>query len=144
MKSKVLLIESTVDLSWRNVLKQAINGLRLSLVTMDALEDLGRAIPWQDFALIIFDAKSTHNLPKMIKGIRLQNYNTRIIVFSSAPEWKEATKVMLAGAMDYERKSLREQDIVSVLKKNLSKLPPRQNKVKKKLGENNERSNLIC
>jgi DNA-binding NtrC family response regulator len=143
MKSKILLIEGAVDFSWRNALKQALNEIGLSLVTMDVPEGLG-TIPWQDFALIIFDAKSTHKLPKIIKEIRSQNYNARIIVFSSAPEYKEATEVMLAGAMDYRPKSLREQDIVLVLKKNLSELPPRQNKVKEKCGENNERSNLIC
>ena len=115
----------------RPVLKQAINGLGKSLVTMD-IPDLEGITSWQDFSLIIFDAKSTHNLPKVIRQIRLRNHDARIIVFSSAPEWKEATEVMLAGAMDYGRKSLMKKNITSTLKKNLSILPPRQNEAQEK------------
>jgi DNA-binding NtrC family response regulator len=132
LEPKILLIEGTSDLHWVNILRRAISRLGKSLVTMGVAE-IERKTSWKDFELIIFDAKIARGLPQIISQIRSQTPDARIIVFSSAPEWKEATEVMLAGALDYERKPLVEKDVLLILRKNLLRIPPNMSELSKKV-----------
>jgi DNA-binding NtrC family response regulator len=132
MQSKILLFEKCKDLHWHNAIEQAANSLGQSLET-GIISELEYSLDRNDYSLIVFDATNICNLSQKIKQIHIRNPDARIIVFSSAPEWKEATEVMIAGAMDYQRKYLGEKYIYTIFKRNLSLLPPKQDKILKRM-----------
>jgi DNA-binding NarL/FixJ family response regulator len=106
-----------------------LEALRSAMADLD--RDLGIAseaeidqIEWRDYDLVLLDAGVVGDLPAVISQIREHNPEARIIVFSSSPDWKQAREVMLAGGVDYTRKSLDREYISSTLKKNLAKPAP--------------------
>lgn len=82
------------------------------------------SILWCDYDVIILDAGVINDLPSTISLIRSRNAEARIVVFSSAPHWKQAREVMLAGAVDYAPKLLDSKYIFSTLTRNLAKRAP--------------------
>lgn len=125
MNSKILLIEGASDRRWINALRQATSKLEKSLEVI-GLSDLERVMSWRNYALVLLDAGIPGDLSTIIRRIHSRSLDARIVVFSSAPGWKEAREVLLAGAIDYDRKSLREEDILSTLKRDLVHLLSQQ------------------
>jgi DNA-binding NarL/FixJ family response regulator len=123
MKSKKILLLDGRDVSyWLEALQRAVSALD------GALEIVGEAsiqhISWHDYDLVILDASVFSDLPSTISWIRSQDPEARIVVFSPAPDWKQAREVMLTGAIDYAPKSLDREHILSTLKKNLARQAP--------------------
>jgi DNA-binding NarL/FixJ family response regulator len=123
MKSKrILLLDGRNVSYWLETLQRAVSALD------GALEIVGEAsiqrISWRDYDLVILDASVFSDLPSTISWIRSQDPEARIVVFSTAPVWKQAREVMRAGAIDYAGKSLDREYILSTLKKNLVRRAP--------------------
>ncbi len=123
MRSNRILLLDGRDVSyWLEALQRAASALD------GALEIVGEAsiqhISWRDYDLVILDASVFSDLPSTVSWIRSQDPEARIVVFSTEPTWKQAREVMLSGAIDYARKSLNREYILSTLKKNLVRRAP--------------------
>jgi len=116
---RFLLLDGRDDHHWLRVLQGAASGLDGALEVVSEAER--EHIRWRDYDLIILDAGVVSDLVSTIHWIHLQDSGACVVVLSSAPTWKQAREVMLAGAMDYARKSLDREYIVSTLKKNLTR-----------------------
>lgn len=119
---KSLLLGDQGGHYWLETLRSAMSVLDRELGI--AGEDEMKQIVWRDYDLVILDAGAISDLPTVISQIRVYNSEARILVFSSSPDWKQAREVILAGGVDYTRKSLNEEYILSTLKKNLAKPSP--------------------
>lgn len=122
---KILLIVARNDRHWEEIVGRAVARVGKSLeVIVDSKLDSIRS--WSDYALIVVDAGFITDLLHIVANIRSSNTDTGIIVFSPAPQWKEAKDVILTGATDYELRSSKEQDIYLALKRNLDKFAIQQ------------------
>lgn len=120
MKPKrILLLDGRDDHYWLRALQEAASALdrTLEIVSEARIEH----ISWHDYDLIILDAGVISDLVSTIQRIHSQDSGARIMVFSPAPTWKQAREVMLARAVDYARKLLDREHILSTLKKNLAR-----------------------
>lgn len=123
MKSKKsLLLDGRTGYYWLEALQNVMSALERDLEIASEAET--EHILWRDYDLIILDAGIISDLPSKISQIRWQSPEARIMVFSSAPDWKQAREVMLAGAMDYARKSLDERYMLTTLRKVLARQAP--------------------
>jgi len=121
MSSKILLIVARSDRRWEEILRKA--AIRVGKpVDVIADGELDSIESWSDYALVIVDASFIKDLIRAVTDIRSRNPDVCIVVFSPAPQWKEAKDVILAGAADYELKSSRGQDIYLTLNRNLAKI----------------------
>lgn len=78
-------------------------------------------IGWINYDLVVLEVGFIRDLRATIAVIRRENPDARIIVFSASPDWKEAREAMLAGAVEYARKSLDYETVLTTLKKRLDK-----------------------
>jgi DNA-binding NarL/FixJ family response regulator len=117
-----LLLDGRDDHHWLRALQEAASALDRALEVVSEAER--EHIRWRDYDLIILDAGVVSDLVSTIHWIHLQDSGARVVVLSSAPTWKQAREVMLAGAMDYARKSLNREHILSTLKRNLTGRAP--------------------
>jgi DNA-binding NtrC family response regulator len=120
MKSKkILLLDGQRDCLWLEALGEATSALDITL------EIASRAsmehIPWHDYDLIILDAGAISDVLSTISWIHAQDSGAGVVILSPAPTWKQAREVMLAGAVDYARKSLDRDYIIATLEKNLAR-----------------------
>ena len=116
---RLLLLDGQDDHHWLRALMGAASALDRALEVASEAER--EHIPWRDYDLIILDAGVVSDLVSTIHWIHLQDSEARVVVLSSAPTWKQAREVMLAGAIDYTRKSLDREHILSTLKRNLTR-----------------------
>ena len=119
---RILLLDGRGGSHWLKTLQRAVSALDGALEVVN--EASLQYVPWHDYDLVILDASVFSDLPSTISWIRMQYPETRIVVFSPAPAWKQAREVMLAGAIDYTHKSLNREYILSTLKKNLARRAP--------------------
>lgn len=107
---KTLLLNGQVNQSWIAAVREAVGQLGSTLVVISYIRK--GAIAWSDYELIILDAGSISDLMQTIKHIHQASPRSRIAVFSSAPQYKQARDIILAGASYYESMSL-DVDILS-------------------------------
>jgi DNA-binding response OmpR family regulator len=119
---RLLLLDGRDDQHWLRALQRAASALDGTLDVVDEAER--EHIRWGNYDLIILDAGVVSDLVSMIHWIHLQDSEAHVVVLSSAPTWKQAREVMLAGAMDYARKSLNREHVLSTLKRNLTRRAP--------------------
>ncbi|HLF29019.1 MAG TPA: hypothetical protein VJG32_22050 [Anaerolineae bacterium] len=116
---RILLLDGRDGSYWMDTLRSAACTLDGAIEVVDeaSLPD----IHWQDYDLVILNSSVSSDLPSTISWIRSQDPTAQIVVFSSAPAWKQAREVMLAGAIDYAHKSLNKEYILSTLERNLAR-----------------------
>lgn len=119
---KSLLLGGQGGQYWLEALRSAMAALDRELGIASEAEIT--QIAWCDYDLVILDAGIVSDLHAVISQIRAYNPEARIVVLSSSPDWKQAREVMLAGGVDYTRKSLDKDYILSTLKKDLAKPVP--------------------
>lgn len=131
--SKRLILLISADRQWRVVIGEALaplgdvhladseeNGLR------HIRESLSRH---QLYGVIIIDVGTVgdRRFSSLVSDIRAEQRETRIVVASAAPTWRQAKEAFLAGAIDYTRKSLDNKELLTVFQEVLNKkLPPWQ------------------
>ena len=119
---KALVLDGQSGHAWIETLYRATASLGRSL-DVTGLGEID-CTSWRDYDLVIIDAGSIDNLRAVIFYIRRHNVEAKIVVFATAPEWKQAREAMLAGAVDYAQKSLDDETIHSILEKNLGRRVP--------------------
>jgi DNA-binding NarL/FixJ family response regulator len=108
MENHILLISHSSNYIWQNCLQRAVKpwGLIDSTTHWDILHlDLTK------YVLIVLEAIAQEDITNFIERIRDANPDAKIVVFSAAPHWEEAKKVLLAGASDYIEPSLDEDNL---------------------------------
>ena len=100
-KNTTLLIESSGDKKWIEIIRDVMNNLGKSLKVTNIM-DIDSINIWQVYDLIIIESSSSFPIPEIIRKIRSHDSYARIIVLSTAPNIEEAIEVMLAGAIDYQ------------------------------------------
>jgi len=122
MKPKILLIGTKNDLRWKKIVRNAATKLGHSLDVI-ANTEIDSVKTWHECELIILDSSDVSTLSIIISAIHSRSPDVPIVVISPAPGWQEAKEALQTGAVDYQLKSSREKDILSVLKNNLRKSP---------------------
>ena len=131
-RDNYLLISNTCDDPWSQVLERVLSPLGSFQICKE--KDILR-FTLRQFCLIIIDAASVSDVPRLISRILAQAPNIKVIVATATPTWKQAREVFYAGATDYVRKLPNEYEILSVLKTALNLTPA------SKTGDEKGRSN---
>lgn len=119
-----LLIGTATDDPWRPVIEEALTSLgSLQIVReVDAL----RFTRQQSYDVIMIDATKVEDVFLLTSVIRLQRPEAKIVIVTASPDWKLARKAFRVGATDYIRKSMNKEEILSILRATISKIPPLQ------------------
>lgn len=119
---RFLLIGDSRDDPWRQVLEEASAPLGVLQIAREV--DAFRLIRQQDFDVIVIDAAKVEDVFLLVSLIRAQRPNARIMVATASPTWKRARGAFRAGAIDYIRKSMNKEEVLSALRATMSKAPP--------------------
>lgn len=117
--NKSLLVNGKSGQHWLKTLNRVMSLLERDLEIANVFDK--EQIFWRDYDLIILDASIVKDLVSTIKEICSQHAQARILVFSSAPDWKEARDVILAGAVDYTKKISDDKYVLLTIEKALAK-----------------------
>lgn len=129
--SKRLILLISADRQWRAVIGEALAPLGdVHLVDSEKSglkhirESLSRHQPYE---VIIVDVGTVgdRKYSSLVSDIRAEQRETRIVVASAAPTWRQSKDAFHAGAIDYIRKSLDKKELSTVFQEVLNKkLPP--------------------
>ena len=103
-----LLVSTKIETQWVSVLRQALSPLG-SLHIMSEEEVLPADI-LTCYDLIIVDAGAVCDTVSMVSRLREEQPRARIVIATASPTWKRARDALQAGAVDYVRKSLDEEE----------------------------------
>jgi DNA-binding NarL/FixJ family response regulator len=117
-----LLVGNRAKTQWALVLQQALSPLgRLHLVSE---EEAVQAVVQSDYVVIIIDAGVVQDAALLTSRLRGQRPGVRVVVATASPTWRRAREALRAGAADYIRKSLDEQELHSKIQAVLERPPP--------------------
>jgi DNA-binding response OmpR family regulator len=121
-KARFLLINGTRERRWCQVLEEVL----APLGTLRAGEEKNalELVLQQSYDVVIVDATGVKDVSLMVSRIRAQRPDARIVVATASPTWRRAREVFYAGAIDYIRKSLNKEEVLSVFQAALTKTPP--------------------
>jgi DNA-binding NtrC family response regulator len=108
MENHILLISHSSNHIWHNCLQRAVKPWGL-IDTAQPGETIN--LDLTKYALIVIEAIAQEDMEVFIGRIKDANPEVKIVVFSAAPNWEEAKKVLLAGASDYIEPSLDEDKL---------------------------------
>lgn len=121
-KQRFLLINGSCDLYWAEVLRQALTPLGLLDITTEA--QLFSQVDLSTYDLILLDSSAITDVPSLVTTIRSRYTDARLIVVTASPTWRRARAAFKAGAMDYVRKWLDQEQIRAAVQNALQKLLP--------------------
>jgi len=119
----LLLVSERKETQWSRTLRQAL--LPLGKLRVVSEEDAEQMVVRSDYDVIIIDAGVVYGVVPLISRLRAQRPEARVIVATASPTWRRAREALQAGAADYIRKSLDEEELCSKIEAVL-KLPPPQ------------------
>jgi DNA-binding NtrC family response regulator len=103
MSKRFLLVRGSPDMTWGNILSEALRTLGQLDFTS---EELAIQEELDDYALIIIEAGGITDVAMIVTSVHQRRPALPIVVVTSSPTWQRARRVFLAGAADYIRKSL--------------------------------------
>jgi len=118
-----LLIGKKAETQWPLVLQRALSPLgKLRVISR---EEAVQVMSRRRYDVIIVDAGVVEDteVVQLVLRLRAQQPEARIVVASASPTWRRAREVLQAGATDYIRKSLDEEELRSKIQQVL-KVPP--------------------
>ena len=124
VKKEFLLITGLQEDIWGPCMVEALSSLGEVQVAceVEALECVKRA----DYALVIVDTTFATNMTCLVSELRKVRPQLRIVVATASPTWKRAREAFQVGAIDYIRKSLDKDEILSIVNMLLTRLSPKQ------------------
>ena len=122
MRANFLLINGTRESYWHQVLEDAL--ATLGTVQIGEEEEAVELVLQQSYDIVIVDATAVKDVPLLVSRIRAQRPDARIVVATTSPTWTRARAAFRAGATDYIRKSLNEDELLSAFRVALAKTPP--------------------
>lgn len=126
MGFSLLLVCDASESAWLRLVREVVAefGTLITVNEHDALE----RIDSDEHDVIILDAASVSDMPRLVRVIRCRTTTTPILVATSSPTWKIARESFLAGATDYVPETLDREKLASILRQALQR---RQNNVRK-------------
>jgi DNA-binding NarL/FixJ family response regulator len=123
VEAAFLLVGIQTETLWTLVLQDVLSSLgELHIVSED--EALW-TVAENPYDMVIVDASAVGDVPLLVSRLRDQQPQTRVVVVTASPTWRRARETLRAGAADYIRKSLDEEDLRSKIQAVLdSPLPP--------------------
>jgi DNA-binding response OmpR family regulator len=121
MKSRMLLLKNNDEFDSVETIRSVASKLNLTLIERE-VSSFKSSTEWEEYALILLDANSTVDLAEVICLILRSYADASIVVLSATPTWYEAREVLMAGAIDYEDKSLPEASLFALLRRVLARL----------------------
>lgn len=111
LTKEILLVGNTIEDQWAFALQKAVSSLGEFHVTtqMSAVQEIAR----HRYDLIVIDAGVVDEIADLIAGLRSSQPEARIVVATASPTWQRAREAMLAGAIDYVRKSFNQRELHS-------------------------------
>lgn len=104
-----LVISAVAETPWISALQRALSSLGELHILPEG--QAVAAIERSDYDLVLVDAGMVDNAALLVARLRARSDRARVLVFSSAPTWRRARELLLAGAMDYVRKTLDEEEM---------------------------------
>jgi DNA-binding response OmpR family regulator len=108
MPNKFLLIGQNINPVWLDCLKLALQhwGEVQIVAPLDIFNH-----NMQNYGLILIEANANADMELYIARVKGIALGAKIVIFSAAPNWEEAKRVLLAGASDYIKQSLNEKKL---------------------------------
>ncbi len=119
MAKKFLLVRGSPDITWGNILSEALRTLGQLDITS---EELVVEVELNDYDLIIVDAGGIIDVSTLVASVHQRRPAVPIVVVTSSPTWQRARRVFLAGAADYIRKSLDPNTLLRTFQEVISRL----------------------
>jgi DNA-binding NarL/FixJ family response regulator len=117
-----LLVGRTMGTQWSQVLQQALLPLgKLHIVPQD---EAVPAVIQSDYDVIIIDAGEVRDAALLASRLRARWPEARVVIATASPTWRRAREALRAGATDYIRKSLDEEELRSKIQAVLDAPPP--------------------
>jgi DNA-binding response OmpR family regulator len=108
MPNKFLLIGQNINPVWLDCLKLALQ--QWGEVQIVAPLDIFHH-NMQNYGLILIEANASADMELYIARVKGIAPGAKIVIFSAAPNWEEAKRVLLAGASDYIKQTLNEKKL---------------------------------
>ena len=119
---RILLIGNLPEDPWRQVIEEASASLGSLQFAREV--DVFRLVRQQDFDVIVIDAENVEDVFLLISSIRILKVDAKIVAVTMSPIWRRAREAFRAGAVDYLRKSMNKEEILSALRGAIDKVPP--------------------
>ena len=107
MNRKFLLV-GEAGAAWSRSLQRAVDSwARLDVLDEEAAQ---RAVAEGEYALVVIDAGTTEDAAALTSWLRALQPELPIVVATASPTWQRARQALKAGATDYIRKTLDEEE----------------------------------
>jgi len=125
-----LLVGTPSSSQWSSILRRALSPLGELRIASEA--DAPREIARKSYDAIILDAGAVRDVNTLTSLLRQGHPHARVIVATASPTWRRAREALRAGAADYIRKSLDEQELQAAIQAALLVTPPALPKSKRR------------
>ncbi len=124
MKSPFLLITDPRKRSWLRVVEEAL--APLGKLDIEGEGKASRLIQHERYKIIIIDTSHIKDLSELFLQIEKRLKDTRVVVATAKPDWKEARQAFRLGAVDYIHRPMTVDDLRSrfraILEQSLKKV----------------------
>lgn len=104
--SYALLLVSSLDSAWGDLLRRAVD--RWATVQVVVEELAAEALAVGRYDLVVIDAGAVADAAALTAYLRVGNPTLRILIATASPTWERARAALKAGAVDYMDKTLDE------------------------------------
>ncbi len=112
-KASILLINDGNESTWSATLRESLVAFGRLKIIKD--EEAATEIQRAHYDLIIVDATTVQEPVKLVSRLHAYSTSIRFVVTSVTPTWQEAREVFRAGAVDYVRRSIDKEELLSVI-----------------------------
>jgi len=113
-----LLIGHKGESHWPLVLSQALAPLgNLEIASEEEMDERFQ----NQYEAIIIDAGAVNEVPSLVSHLRVRCPETPIVVATASPTWQRAREAYQAGATDYIRKTMDQEELYAILADILSR-----------------------
>jgi DNA-binding NarL/FixJ family response regulator len=122
VKAAFLLVGMRTETPWSLALRRALSTLG-ELHTVPE-EEAFQTVAESRYDIVIVDASAVGDVPSLVSRLRAQRPEPHIVVVTASPTWQRGREALRAGAADYIRKSLDEEELRSKIQAVLDTPPP--------------------
>lgn len=119
---QILLISNSDDPAWHSKLEAELNSY--GRLQVKSQEDAVESIRKNNYLITLIDAFAVEDFAFLVSRIRALKPDSRIIVITAIPNWKDAREAFQSGAADYVYKSSAREEFFSSLAMTLAKPAP--------------------
>lgn len=122
MTKQIIIISNQLESPWLATAIDALQSFGVSHVFSE--ENIFNQSSVKLCDLILIDASSINtDLVEMIKQLCRNYYKKPIVVMTNSPTWRRAKEVILAGAVEYTRRTFDRKKIVELCENAIKRYP---------------------